>query len=77
MILHLSVIAAWRLIALVSASTESSVPVQAVGGEQKKHIECASLAGLQRAKVQITEAVAIAVPQKGVTEPGSFACRTR
>jgi feruloyl esterase len=35
------------------------------GGSQPKHLECASLAGLQLPGVRITEAVAIPAPEKG------------
>lgn len=64
MIVHPRVIAAWCLIVVGVPHADPGLPTPAAGG-QPKHVECASLSGFQLPNVRITEAVAIAAPEKG------------
>ncbi len=64
MVLQGRVIALWCLIAVGLPHVDLGSPPQATSGSQKR-VECASLAGLQLSNVRITEAVAMAAPEKG------------
>jgi pimeloyl-ACP methyl ester carboxylesterase len=64
MILHGRVIAGLCLIVVGAPHADLRSPRHAAGGRQK-HVECASLSELKLANVRITEAVAIAAPEKG------------
>jgi hypothetical protein len=58
------VIALWCLI-VGGPHADLGSPAQAAAGQHKRIVECAALGALQLTGVRITEAVAIAAPEKG------------
>ena len=70
MVLHTRVIALWCLIVVAAPHADPGSSEQAPASQHKRIVECAALGALELTRVRITEAVAIAAPEKGpITVP--------
>src|SRR6266545_3831465 len=65
MVLHTRVTALWCLIVVAAPHADPGSPEQAAASQHKRIVECAALSALELTRVRITEAVAIAAPEKG------------
>jgi Tannase and feruloyl esterase len=65
MVLDTRAIALLCLLVVAAPHADPGSPAQAPAGQHKRIVECAALGALQLTRVRITEAVAVAAPEKG------------